>query len=103
MSSIANRNASQKCWLWGWNQPDEGTIRAFVEAREDGSEEMSYPCGARYPELRSFKTFEVLNSAADRRDATYIWEATKKQIENAIVVVALAIWCQAPIDLSPSR
>ena len=45
----------------------------------------------------------MADSAAETRDVTYICEARKRQIENAMVVVALAIWCQAPIDSSPSR
>jgi hypothetical protein len=48
-------------------------------------------------------TFEVENSAADKRDATYICDAMNRQTENAIVVVALAIWCQVLIDPSSSR
>jgi hypothetical protein len=47
--------------------------------------------GVGYPALRSFRTFKVENSAADKRDVTYVCEAMNRQIENAIVVVALAI------------
>jgi hypothetical protein len=44
----------------------------------------------------------VADWAADAREVTYICEAMNRLIENAIVIVALAIWCQVRIDLSPS-